>query len=562
MVDLLKTIRGRILVFFSIITVLLMAGSVGGYIAKEKNNKIRGIVDIAQQQKIKTDLLTRKSLEYVIQYAPADIRENIQKTLKELDETFAALKGGKDHGASILNEQDAAVLADIDNKYKILKSKTEKLLSLDKKQLAVEDGDLLILLQDIIASNKAVEPPIETLIDSLNARVKKANAATLWIFFGATFLSLAISVLAIIGSRTTFKRFKKIHNCLQRLREADLTENVDIHTKDELGDIGQGLNSVINNLSSLAGDVKDASKFLTTSSKQLSASFTQIVNASEVQEEKIMRVVSSMQEMACTVSEMAKNAGEASTETKATSEISLHGKKKMDDLKARMETIENAARASSTMTSDLNSRISDITTIVDAINDIADQTNLLALNASIEAARAGEQGRGFAVVAEEVRNLAERTVKFTSEIDKTVKGIKEANALVVKAIETEVREVGKGVVVAEEANNYLKKIEENVGNITMMISQIAGAAEEHSTVSESVVSDIEKIAAITSSNTAGVRETAETANNLLTLATKLHGITDNFKIGDSGKDAVEGAGPAAAKYGKVVPIRAAKKTMA
>ncbi len=558
MVDLLRTIRGRILVFFSIITVLLVAGSIGGYIAKEKNKKIREIVDLAQQQKIKTDLLTRKSLEYVIQYAPADIKEGMQKTSKDIDETFAALKGDKTHGSSILDVKEAAVLSDIDGKYKVLKLKTEKLLSMEKSQITVEDGDLLILLQDIIASNKAVEPPIETLIASLNARVKTANAATLWIFFGATFLSLAISVLAIIGSRTTFKRFKKIRNCLQRLREADLTENVDIQTKDELGDIGEGLNSVINNLSGLAGDVKDASNFLATSSKQLSASFTQIVNASEVQEEKIMRVVSSMQEMACTVSEMAKNASEASTETKATSDISLHGKKKMDDLKARMETIENAARESSTLTSDLNSRISEITTIVNAINDIADQTNLLALNASIEAARAGEQGRGFAVVAEEVRNLAERTVKFTSEIDKTVKGIKEANSLVVKAIETEVKEVGKGVVVAEEANNYLKKIEENVGNITMMISQIASAAEEHSTVSESVVSDIEKIAAITSSNTGSVKETAETANNLLTLATKLHSITGNFKIGNSGKEAVE----TAAKYGKVVPIRAAKKTMA
>lgn len=548
--------------FFSIISVLLVAGSIGGYIAKEKNNNIRIIVDIAQQQKILTDLLTRKSLEYVIQSAPADIREDIRKISKEIDEMFSTLKGDNNHGVSILEEQEAALLLDINTKYKMLKLKTEKLLSLKKNEVTVEDGDLLILLQDIIASNKAVEPPIENLIASLNLRVKKANAATLWIFFGATFLSLSLSVLAIVGSRITIKRFKKIHNCLQRLREADLTENIEIHTKDELGDIGEGINSVINNLSSLAGDVKDASDFLTTSSKRLTASFTQVVDASEIQEDKIMKVVSAMQEMTCTVSEMARNATEASTATKSTSEISLQGKVKMNDLKEKMGTIEKAARASSDLTSDLNSRISEITMIVNSINDIADQTNLLALNASIEAARAGEQGRGFAVVAEEVRNLAERTVKFTAEIDKTVKGIKEANALVVKAIETEVREVGKGVLVADEANSYLKKIEENIGSISMMISHIAAAAEEHTNVSEHVVADMERIASITSSNTGSVRETAGTANNLLNLATKLHGITDNFKIGHSGKAAAENAETIRARQGKVVPMRAVKKTMA
>ena len=318
---------------------------------------------------------------------------------------------------------------------------------------------------------------------------------------------------------------------MQRISQGDLTVEVDIDRDDEIGQLEQSARTMVERLRSLLERVNRSAEGLVDVSARMASSTERTLSEMENQQNQTQLVATSVDQMVVSIREVASSAEATASAARQADEDTNHGLEVIGTTVKNIGTLAEEVQSAAEQTVHLEKDAEAIGSVLDVIGSIAEQTNLLALNAAIEAARAGEQGRGFAVVADEVRTLAGRTQEATLEIQQMIEALQRRVSVVVDAMEQGQLTAGNGVENASGSGELLDNIHHRVSDIAGMITQIASAAEEQSTVAGEINHSITAIKEVAEHTTDSARQNREVNQSVSRMAEELQQVMSQFRVG-------------------------------
>lgn len=436
------------------------------------------------------------------------------KPSKEVEEVFKKIEAPHKK----LHESAAKIIAALKDGKRPLAEK----IFIEETQPALKETQTALSELKTLASKKMGEKTDQTI-----ALQQKMGRVALTVY--ALILLLVIVGGILLLARPIKHELSHITESVEILSNGDLSVEIKIDKDDEIGVLASNLKKMSGMFNNTINGILTGATNIISIVDVLKVRAEKTKEGTRTQSSQAAQIATAAEEMSQTITDIARNASEASLSSAEAMETASKGKEVADGAVETVNRVYTSTVELSGMIEKLNGRTAEIGDIVTVIKDIADQTNLLALNAAIEAARAGEQGRGFAVVADEVRKLAERTIKATAEISNKIGAVQSESAQTTRSMEEASGEVTRATDYIRQVGDTLNSIVYAVQKVKDQITQIATAVEEQSAASEEVARNIERTSSISQDLEMMADDVMHEVAGLIKVGEQLRESSSNFK---------------------------------